>query len=243
MYTSTNEKIDVENKTIEVIDKIYSSVTKDDNRIKRLENMILENSSQIKRISCKNINEDIKDLKPEQNDRYDRICDAIQRLDNKLDEVKKINCEDYVKELDSKFKLMEFWLNKKLDETNVKINDIGIKARQESIPISEKQLPMLSTPLSCFDKERLPSQNRLLNEVTEEERLLLKDIPILKEWPKFSGEGEYNHYKFINWIDTLKEDIRMPESMITSKLNNLLTGAANLWYQAVRKHFGSQSWD
>ena len=100
-----------------MIDKIYSSVTKD-NRIKRLENMILENTSQIKRISCKNINEDIKQVKPEENDRYDRICDEIQRLDNKLDEVNKINCEDYVKELDSKFKLMEFWLNKKLDETN-----------------------------------------------------------------------------------------------------------------------------
>ena len=142
MYTSTNEKIDIENKTIEVIDKIYSSVTKDDNRIKRLENMILENTSQIKRISCRNINEDIKEEKPEHDDRYDRICDAIQRLDNKLDEVNKLNCEDYVKELDSKFKLMEFWLNKKLDETNVKINDIGIKAREESIPRSEKQLPM-----------------------------------------------------------------------------------------------------
>ena len=115
---------------------------------------------------------------------------------------------------------MEFWLNKKLDETNFKIDDINIKTREESIPRSEKQFPMLSTPLSCFDKERLPSQNRLVNEVKEEERLLLKAIPILKEWPKFSGEGEYNHYKFINWIDTLKEDIRMPDSMITSKLNS-----------------------
>ena len=243
MYTSTNEKIDVENKTIEVIDKIYSSVTKDDNRIKRLENMILENSSQIKRISCKNINEDIKDLKPEQNDRYDRICDAIQRLDNKLDEVNKINCEDYVKELDSKFKLMEFWLNKKLDEKNVKINDISIKTREESIPRSEKQLPISSTPLSCFDKPRLPSQTKLASEITEAETILPKAIPTPKYWPKFSGEGEYNHHKFINWIDTLKEDIKMPDSMITSKLNKLLTGAANLWYQAVRKHSGSQNWD
>ena len=41
-----------------------------------------------------------------------------------------------------KFKLMELWLNKKLDETNVKIDDMNIKTREESVPRSEKQLPM-----------------------------------------------------------------------------------------------------
>ena len=78
---------------------------------------------------------------------------------------------------------------------------------------------------------------------SEETKLLMKGIPPINEWPKFRGEGEYNHLKFIEWIDNLKEDLQLPDTVITSKLNILLTGSANMWYSHKRKNNNSRSWN
>ncbi|MBW0462748.1 hypothetical protein O181_002463 [Austropuccinia psidii MF-1] len=36
---------------------------------------------------------------------------------------------------------------------------------------------------------------------------LMKEVPKLKEWPHFSGEGEYDHMEFIRGIEIIKEDL------------------------------------
>ncbi|MBW0539849.1 hypothetical protein O181_079564 [Austropuccinia psidii MF-1] len=39
---------------------------------------------------------------------------------------------------------------------------------------------------------------------------LVKEVPQLKEWPHFSGEGEYVHMEFIRHIYMIKEDFELP---------------------------------
>ncbi|MBW0542870.1 hypothetical protein O181_082585 [Austropuccinia psidii MF-1] len=46
----------------------------------------------------------------------------------------------------------------------------------------------------------------------------LKEVPELKQWPHFSGEGEYDHMEFIRVIEMIKEDFELPE-----RLNTLFT--------------------
>ncbi|MBW0566310.1 hypothetical protein O181_106025 [Austropuccinia psidii MF-1] len=45
---------------------------------------------------------------------------------------------------------------------------------------------------------------------------LLKEVPKLKEWPHFSGEGEYDHMEFIRGIDMIKEDFELPDRLVTT---------------------------
>ncbi|MBW0579228.1 hypothetical protein O181_118943 [Austropuccinia psidii MF-1] len=50
---------------------------------------------------------------------------------------------------------------------------------------------------------------------------LLKEAPKLKEWPHFSGEGEYDHMEFIRGIDMIKEDFELPEKLATARFNTI----------------------
>ena len=72
---------------------------------------------------------------------------------------------------------------------------------------------------------------------------LRKDFPNSKDWVKFSGEGEYNHHEFIDWVDQLKEENMMPDILITSKLALVFSGVAREWYIEKRRDTGSLSWD
>ncbi|MBW0543615.1 hypothetical protein O181_083330 [Austropuccinia psidii MF-1] len=54
---------------------------------------------------------------------------------------------------------------------------------------------------------------------------LLKEVPKLKEWPHFSGEGEYDHMEFIRGIDIIKEDFELPDRLVTARFNTLVETA------------------
>ncbi|MBW0541917.1 hypothetical protein O181_081632 [Austropuccinia psidii MF-1] len=71
---------------------------------------------------------------------------------------------------------------------------------------------------------------------------LLKEVPKLKEWPHFSGEGEYDHMEFIRGIDVIKENFELPERLVTERFNTFLTRSANRWYIKLRQAHGHQSW-
>ncbi|KAG0139085.1 hypothetical protein CROQUDRAFT_55231, partial [Cronartium quercuum f. sp. fusiforme G11] len=71
---------------------------------------------------------------------------------------------------------------------------------------------------------------------------LKKDFPSAKDWPKFSGEGEYNHHIFIDWVDQVMDDLMIPDKLITSKLGIVFTDTARDWYQEKRKEIGSCTW-
>ena len=84
--------------------------------------------------------------------------------------------------------------------------------------------------------------------MTEDEKqlakLILSNLPKNSEWPTFSGEGEYDHYEFIEWIDNLKEDTNAPDELICSKLPTILKGVAHTWYTTRRKEVvNRKQWD
>ncbi|MBW0554872.1 hypothetical protein O181_094587 [Austropuccinia psidii MF-1] len=89
-------------------------------------------------------------------------------------------------------------------------------------------LPRMSTPLNqnegtgitnpqVLDIENFQLKNEFYTSFHDLEpsigQALLKEVPKLKEWPHFSGEGEYDHIEFIKDIDMIKEDIELPDRL------------------------------
>ena len=73
-----------------------------------------------------------------------------------------------------------------------------------------------------------PSRMFLINE--DLFRQLNQDIHALKDRPRFTGEGEYNHLEWIRWIDYLQKKMHCPDSLIISKLPMILAGLAEIWF-------------
>ncbi|MBW0483030.1 hypothetical protein O181_022745 [Austropuccinia psidii MF-1] len=70
---------------------------------------------------------------------------------------------------------------------------------------------------------------------------LLKEVPKLKEWPHFSGEGEYDHMEFIRGIEMIEDDFELPNRLVTAIFNTLFTRPAHRWYIKLRQAHGHQS--
>ncbi|MBW0489910.1 hypothetical protein O181_029625 [Austropuccinia psidii MF-1] len=118
-------------------------------------------------------------------------------------------------------------------------------------------LPRMSTPLNQNEGKRYPNpqvleveNSQLKNEFSTSfhnlepsmGQALLKEVPKLKEWPHFSGEGEYDHMEFIRGIDMIKEDFELPERLLTARFNTLFTRSAHRCYIKLRQAHGHQSW-
>ncbi|MBW0582530.1 hypothetical protein O181_122245 [Austropuccinia psidii MF-1] len=73
-------------------------------------------------------------------------------------------------------------------------------------------------------------------------QVLLKEVPKLKEWPHFSGEGEYDHMEFIRDIEMIKEDFELPDRLVTERFNTFFTRSAHRWCIKLRQAHGHQSW-
>ncbi|MBW0512475.1 hypothetical protein O181_052190 [Austropuccinia psidii MF-1] len=71
---------------------------------------------------------------------------------------------------------------------------------------------------------------------------LLEGVPKLKEWPHFSGEGEYDNMEFIRGIDMIEEDFELPDQLVTDRFNTLFTRSAHRWYIKLRQAHGHQRW-
>ncbi|MBW0532048.1 hypothetical protein O181_071763 [Austropuccinia psidii MF-1] len=99
-------------------------------------------------------------------------------------------------------------------------------------------LPRMSTPLNQNEGTRIPNpqlldigNSHLRNEFSTSFHNLepsmgqarLKEVSKLKEWPHFSGEGDYDHMEFIRGIDMIKEDFELPERLVTDRFNTLFT--------------------
>ncbi|MBW0526522.1 hypothetical protein O181_066237, partial [Austropuccinia psidii MF-1] len=132
--------------------------------------------------------------------------------------------------------------------SNSKMNDI------EKIL---KPLPRMSTSLNQNEGTRTPNPQvvdpynpQLKNAFSTSfhnlepsmVQALLKEVQKLKEWPHFSGDGEYDHMEFIRGIDIIKEDFELPDRLVTARFNTLFTRSAHRWYINVRLTHGDQSW-
>ncbi|MBW0561485.1 hypothetical protein O181_101200 [Austropuccinia psidii MF-1] len=70
----------------------------------------------------------------------------------------------------------------------------------------------------------------------------MKEEPQLKEWPTFTGEGEYDHMSFIKTIDMLQEDYAIPDELITTRSHELFEKSAKRGYYGIRKTNGKNTW-
>ncbi|MBW0524812.1 hypothetical protein O181_064527 [Austropuccinia psidii MF-1] len=71
---------------------------------------------------------------------------------------------------------------------------------------------------------------------------LLEEVTKLKEWPHFSGEGEYDHMEFIRGIDMIK-DFELPDRLVTAIFNTFFTKSAHRWYIKLRQAHGHRTFE
>ncbi|MBW0520772.1 hypothetical protein O181_060487 [Austropuccinia psidii MF-1] len=72
-------------------------------------------------------------------------------------------------------------------------------------------------------------------------QVLMKEAPQVKEWPTFTGKGEYDHISFIKTIDMLQEEYAIPDELITARLNSSFEKSAKRWYHGIRKTNGKNT--
>ncbi|MBW0570430.1 hypothetical protein O181_110145 [Austropuccinia psidii MF-1] len=101
-------------------------------------------------------------------------------------------------------------------------------------------MPNLSTPFSHIRSPVKPKEE-LTNPFTtdlshqDNNQVLMQKAHQLKEWPTFTGEGEYDHMSFIKTIDMLQEDYAIPDELITARLHSLFEKSAKRWYYGIRQ--------
>ncbi|MBW0513226.1 hypothetical protein O181_052941 [Austropuccinia psidii MF-1] len=119
-------------------------------------------------------------------------------------------------------------------------------------------LPRMSTPLNQNEGTRIPNPQVVEVEKSQSKnefstsfcnlepsmgQALLNDVPKLKKWTHYSGEGEYDHMEFIRGIDMIKEYFELPDRLVTGRFNTLFTRSAHRWYIKLRQAYGHQSWN
>ena len=156
-----------------------------------------------------------------------------------------------IKTLEQKFNDVIINLNTIKMEQQIlsdKLDNILLSNKFQPEPSVPTELPSVKTdqaiiPQPIKSNESVISGNTSLEIEKEVRQQMLASIPKTSEWPTFTGEGEYDHTEFIEWIDTLKSDIDLHDRIIVSRLNLLLKNSANEWYKGLKKEFGLQNWD
>ncbi|MBW0528033.1 hypothetical protein O181_067748 [Austropuccinia psidii MF-1] len=112
-----------------------------------------------------------------------------------------------------------------------------ITEKMDKINEASLNMPKLSIPFSHirrFVKPKEEITNPFITDFSHQDnnQVLMKETPQLKEWPTFTGEGEYYHMSFIKTIGLLKEDYAIPDELITARLHSLFEKSAKkmvLW--------------
>ncbi|MBW0576195.1 hypothetical protein O181_115910 [Austropuccinia psidii MF-1] len=114
-----------------------------------------------------------------------------------------------------------------------------------STPLNQNEGTRIPNP-QVLDPDNLQLKNELSTSFHNLElsmgQALLKEVPKLKEWPHFSGEGEYDHIELIRGIDMVKEDCELPDRLVTARFKTLFTRSAHRCYIILRQAHGHQSW-
>ncbi|MBW0524210.1 hypothetical protein O181_063925 [Austropuccinia psidii MF-1] len=86
-------------------------------------------------------------------------------------------------------------------------------------PLNQKEGTRIPNP-QVLDPDNSQLKNELSTSFHDLEpsmgQALSKAVTKLKEWPHFSGEGEYDHMELIRGIDIIKEDFELPERLVTA---------------------------
>ncbi|MBW0484557.1 hypothetical protein O181_024272 [Austropuccinia psidii MF-1] len=93
------------------------------------------------------------------------------------------------------------------------------------------------------NKARSPSQYQDGDNMSYSEKEALIQLAEASSWPKFSGTGEYDHMRLIDYIDGLIIDVpRIPDYWITARLNTAIKGHAIIWYTEMKEIHGRRNW-
>ncbi|MBW0513775.1 hypothetical protein O181_053490 [Austropuccinia psidii MF-1] len=122
-----------------------------------------------------------------------------------------------------------------------------ITEKMDKINEDNLNMPKLSTPFSHIESPVKPKEeikSPFITDLSHQDnnQVLIKEAPKLKEWPKFRGEDEYDHLSFIKTIDMLQEDYAIPDELITARLHSLFEKFAKRWYYEIRKINGKNTW-
>ncbi|MBW0518392.1 hypothetical protein O181_058107 [Austropuccinia psidii MF-1] len=119
--------------------------------------------------------------------------------------------------------------------------------KMDNINEANSNMPKFSTPFPHIrspvkTKEELT--NPFITDLSHQDnnQVLMKEAPQLKEWPIFTGEGEYSDISFIKKIDMLQEHYAIPDELITAILNSLFEKFAKRWYYGIRQTNGKNTW-
>ncbi|MBW0519752.1 hypothetical protein O181_059467 [Austropuccinia psidii MF-1] len=117
----------------------------------------------------------------------------------------------------------------------------------DKINEANSNMPKLLTPFSDISSPVKPKEeltSPLITDLSHQEnnKVLMKEAPQVKEWPTFTGEGEYDHMSFIKVIEMLQEDYDIQDELITSRLHSLLEKSAKEWYYDIRQTNGKNTW-
>ncbi|MBW0547184.1 hypothetical protein O181_086899 [Austropuccinia psidii MF-1] len=107
-------------------------------------------------------------------------------------------------------------------------------------------MPKLSTPFYHIRSPVKPEEeitNPFITDLSHQHnnQVLMKEATQVKECPKFTGEGEYDHISFIKTIDMLQEDYAIPDELITSRLPSLFEKSEKRWYYGIRQTNGKDT--
>ncbi|MBW0516636.1 hypothetical protein O181_056351 [Austropuccinia psidii MF-1] len=113
--------------------------------------------------------------------------------------------------------------------SNSKLNDIEQilnTSPRMSTPLNQNESIGIPNP-QVLDAENSQLKDEFSTSIHKLEssmgQAFLKEVPKTKEWPHFSGEGEYDHMQFISCIDMIKEDFELPDRFVTARFNTLFT--------------------
>ncbi|MBW0499996.1 hypothetical protein O181_039711 [Austropuccinia psidii MF-1] len=117
----------------------------------------------------------------------------------------------------------------------------------ESINEANLNIQKLLTPFSHIrspDKPQEEITNPFITDLSHQDnnQVLTKEAPQLKDWPTFTGKGEYDHMSFIKTIDMLQPDYAIPDELITARLHSLFDKSAKRWYYGIRQTNGKNTW-
>ncbi|MBW0561588.1 hypothetical protein O181_101303 [Austropuccinia psidii MF-1] len=122
-----------------------------------------------------------------------------------------------------------------------------ITEKIDKINEANSNMPKLPTPFSHIRSPVKPKEeltNPLITDLSHQDnnQVLMKEAPQLKEWPTFTVEGEYDHMSFIETIDMLQEHYAIPDEFITPRLHSLFDKYAKRWYYDIRQTNGKNNW-
>ncbi|MBW0561393.1 hypothetical protein O181_101108 [Austropuccinia psidii MF-1] len=179
---------------------------------------------------------------------HDVIIDNLAEKLNKLS----ISVEKFEGKTSSHQKLLLDHVEKS-DEARMNLKDYIqseirlITERMEKINEANLKMSRLSTPFSHIRSPVKPKEelkNPFITDLSHQEnnQVLMKEAPQLKEWPTFAGAGEYDHMSFIKTIHMLQEDYAIPDELITARLHSLFQKSAKRWYHGIRQTNGKNTW-